>query len=155
MKIRFGRLNDKEEYLKTQKEAFPTINSNRDSEFFRLKVKNKEVFIIIEKEEYIGHICFGVHLYEPPFAKSVFVQEMTIKKKIRGKGYGRALMEKLVDFCKKRKILVIYLGTEDYRSNKAIKFYKINGFKKAGYLNNISLDSEYNHGQIFMARLVK
>jgi len=155
MRIRFGKATDKKEYLFTQKEAFPTIDLKRDSNFFDEKVKNKEIFVIEEKGKYVGHSCFKKYLYEAPFAVSVFGQELAIKKNFRGKGYGSALREKLVKYCKKKKIPIIYIGTGDYKDNKAIKFNKKHGFKKVGFLKDIDPNSEYEHGQIFMALLVK
>ena len=155
MKIRFGKSTDKKEYLKTQKEAFSTIDSKRDSKFFDLKVKNKEIFVVEEKGEYVGHSCFKKCLIEPPFAVSVLGQELAIKKKFRSKGYGSALREKLVDFCSKRKIPVIYTSTGDFKGNKAIKFNEKHGFKRVGFLKEINPKSEYKHGQLFYALVVK
>ena len=155
MKIRYGQQKDKKNYLKVQKEAFSTINSKRDGKFFNLKVKNKEIFVVEEKGEYVGHSCFKKHLLEPPFAKSVFGQELAIKEKFRRKGYGSALRERLVDYCKKNKISIIYISTGHFRGNRAIRFNKKHGFKTVGCLKEINPDSEYKHGQIFMALDVK
>ena len=58
---------------------FSTINLRRDSKFFDLKVKNKEIFVVEERGEYVGHSCFKKCLIEPPFAVSVFGQELAIK----------------------------------------------------------------------------
>jgi len=155
MRIRFGKKTDKKEYLKVQKEAFSTINSKRDAKFFDLKVKNKEIFVVEEKGEYVGHSCFKKCLIEAPFAVSVLAQELAVKKKFRGRGYGIALRERLVTYCKKNKIPVIYTSTGDFKGNKAIRFNKKHGFKRVGFLKEIDPKSEYKHGQIFMALLVK
>ena len=155
MKIRFGKLSDKKEYLKTQKEAFPNLDVKRDTKFFLEKVKNKEIFVVEENKAYVGHSCFQKHLLGAPFAVSVFGQELAVKKKFRGKGYGSALRERLIMFCKKNKIPVIYNATGDYKGNKALKFHKKHGFKKVGMLKEIDPNSEYEYGQILMALLVK
>tara|TARA_Y100000310_G_scaffold278727_1_gene297393 strand:+ start:2021 stop:2479 length:459 start_codon:yes stop_codon:yes gene_type:complete len=149
MKIRYGKKSDKKEYLRTQKQAFPTINSKRDAKFFDIKVKNKEIFVVEEKGEYVGHSCFKKHLIEAPFATSVFGQELAIKEEFRRQGYGSALRKKLIQYCKKNKIPTIYISTGDFKGNKAIKFNKKHGFKIVGKLKG--LNSEYKHGQIFMA----
>ncbi|MBT4174185.1 GNAT family N-acetyltransferase [archaeon] len=151
MKIRYGKKTDKKEYLKTQKEAFPNLDVKRDTKFFLEKVKNKEIFIVEEKGEYVGHSCFQKYLYDPPFAVSVFGQEMAVKKKFRGNGYGSALRKRLIQYCKKNKIPVIYNATGDYKGNKAIKFHKKHGFKVVGKLKEVDPNSEYKYGQIFMA----
>ena len=153
--IRIGKLNDKKEYLKLQKEAFPKIDSKRDSKFFEEKIKKKEIFVLEEKNEYAGHICFGKSLYNPPFAGSVFIEEFAVKRKFRGRGFGKKLIEKLVGFCKKNKILAIHLGTNDMKNNKAIKYYEKQGFKKVGWLKDIEPNSEYDRPQLFYAVMVK
>jgi ribosomal protein S18 acetylase RimI-like enzyme len=155
MRIRNGKPTDKKEYLKTQKEAFPTIDTKRDSKFFNEKIKKKEIFVLEEKGEYAGHICFGKHLLNPPFAGSIFIEELAVKQKFRGKGFGTALMEKLVEFCKSKKIPAIHLGTGDETGNKAIKYYEKQGFKKVGWLEDIDPNSEYDHPQFFYAIMVK
>jgi len=155
MRIRNGNPTDKREYLKTQKEAFPTIDTKRDSKFFDEKIKNKEIFVLEEKGECAGHICFGKHLLNPPFAGSIFIEELAVKQKFRGKGFGTALMEKLIEFCKSKKIPAIHLGTGDETGNKAIKYYEKQGFKKVGWLEDIDPNSEYDHPQFFYAIMVK
>lgn len=153
--IRMGKPTDKKDYLKTQKEAFPTIDANRDSKFFDEKIKNKEIFVLEENGEYAGHICFGKHLFNPPFAGSVFIEEFAVKKKFRGMGFGTRLMEKLVDYCNKNKILAIHLGTGDTANNGAIKYYEKQGFKKVGWLEDIEPNPEYDHPQFFYAIMVR
>jgi len=154
MEIRYGKSTDKKEYSITQKEAFPTINSKRDFKFFDEKIKKKEIFVLEEKREYIGHICFGKHILNPPFAGSIFIEDLAIKQRFRGKGFGTALIEKLVEFCKTKKILTIHLGTGDMKNNKAIKYYEKQGFKKVGWLEDINPHSEYDHPQFFYAVMV-
>lgn len=155
MKIRKGKSTDKRDYLKTQKEAFPTVNIKRDSKFFDEKIKKKEIFVLKEKNEYAGHICFGKYLVNPPFAGSVFIEELAVKQKFRGKGFGIALIENLVKFCKNKEILVIYLGTSDKKDKKVIKFYEKQGFKKVGWLKDIVPNPEYNYPQLFYAINIK
>ena len=150
-----GKKTDKKEYLQTQKQAFPSINSKRDAKFFEEKIKKKEIFVITEKDHYAGHLCFGKHVLNPPFAGSVFIEELAIKKEFRGKGCGTALIEELVRFCKKKKIQVIILGTGDVKGNKTKKYYERQGFKKVGWMKDIIPNPEYDHPQIFYAVMVK
>lgn len=155
MKIRFGRLGDKNNYIDTQKKAFPSIDSKRDSKFFCEKIKRKEIFIMEYEKKYIGHVCFGKYIFNPPFPGSVFIEELAVRKKFRGKGYGTLLIERLVEFCKDKKISSIHLATEDKRGNKAIKYYEKLGFKKVGWLEDIDDNSEYDYPQSFYAIMVK
>ncbi|MBU2615662.1 MAG: GNAT family N-acetyltransferase [Nanoarchaeota archaeon] len=154
MEIRLGQTKDKEEYLTTQKEAFPIMDPNRDAKFFDEKIKNKEIFILEESDEYLGHICFGKHILNPPFAGSVFIEEFAVKEKFRSQGFGTALIKELVNFCKKNKISSIHLGTGE-EPNRAIKYYEKMGFKKVGWLKDIDPNSEYSRPQLFYAIMVK
>ena len=155
MIIRNGKKTDKRVYLKIQKEAFPNSDTIRGSKFFDEKIKKKEVFIVEEKSEYVGHICFGKHIFNPPFAGSVFIEEFAVKKKFRGNGLGTKLLKHLVEFCKTKKISTIHLGTEDANNNKIIKYYEKQGFKKVGWLKDIAPNTEYTHPQLFYAIMVK
>jgi ribosomal protein S18 acetylase RimI-like enzyme len=154
MKIRDGNNKDKLNYLRVQKEAFPQINRKRDSLFFDEKVRKKEIFIL-ENKEYVGHICFSKYKLNPPFINSAFIEELAINLKFRGKGYGKLLIKKLIEYCKENNIVSIHLGTEDKENCKLIKFYEKLGFKKVGKLEDIDPNSEYDHGQVFYAMLVK
>lgn len=145
----------KKEFLKTQKEAFPNLNFKNQSKYFDLKLKNKEILTIDEKRQYAGHLCFGHHLMNPPFAKSVFIEELAIKKEFQGKGFGKLLVKQLEKYCKSKKIPMIYTATGDYKNNKSIKFYKKLGFKKIGKLKDINPKSEYKYGQIFFGKMIK
>ncbi len=121
-----------------------------------MKIKNKEIFVIYDKnKQYAGHLCFGKHLLNPPFAKGVFVEEMAIKNAHQGQGLGSLLMKHLFDYCKKNRIKMVYVSTGDYGDNKAIKFYERLGFKRIGSLKDIDPDSEYEHGQIFFGKVVR
>ena len=154
MKIRKVKKTDKTNYVNLQKDSFPNINLRRESEFFDIKLKNKEIIIIEENGKYLGHIAFSQNKVEPPFGNSVFIQELAINKLSRGKGLGTKLVLALIKYCKKLEVPVIYLGTGDYKENKTHNFYKRLGFKKIGKLDEISPDSEYDYGQIFYGKVI-
>ncbi len=155
MKVRFGNKEDKKEFLRTQKEAFPNLDVKQQTKYFDEKIKNKEIFIAEENKEYLGHHCFGKHLLNPPFVGGVFGEELAVRKKFRGVGIGTKLVDELIKYCKKNKIKMFYLGTGDFKGNKAISYYKKLGFEKVGYINDINPDSKYDYGQIIMAKVVK
>ncbi len=154
MKIRPAKKSDINAFVKTQAEAFPHLNSQKQKRYFLLKLKNKEIIVIEDKGNYVGHLCYKINTLEPPFQNSLFLEELAVKKDLRSKGYGTKLMKYIVDFAKKKKIKIIYLGTGDYKKNKAIKYYERQGFKKVGYLDEIDRTSEYDYGDLFMAVLV-
>jgi GNAT superfamily N-acetyltransferase len=146
---------DRKNFLAIQKRAFPNLNSKKQSMYFDLKVKNKEVFSVFEKDEYIGHICFGKYLLNPPFSPGIFIEELAVKESFRGRGIGTFLIKHLIDYCKKKNIPVLYLGTGDYSNNKNISYYKKLGFKVVGKLKEINPKSEYKYGQVFMGLVVR
>jgi len=155
MKIRLGKSIDKIEFLKVQKEAFPNLDSKKQTRYFVNKLRNKEILVAVNGKNYLGHICFGKHILNPPFVGGVFGEELAVKKEYNGKGIGTALLKNLISYCKKNKYSVLYLGTGDYKKNKAINYYKKLGFKEIGKLKEINPKSEYKYGQIFFGKIIK
>lgn len=155
MKIRRATIKDKREFLATQKEAFPNLNPKKQAKYFSLKLKNKELFCLFERKNYVGHLSFGKHLINPPFAKSIFMEELAIKNKFKGEGFGTSLIKFLINYCRKNKINILYTSTGDYPNNKSLLFYEKLGFEKIGSLKEIDPKSEYKHGQIFLGKLIK
>lgn len=85
----------------------------------------------------------------------MFIEEFAVKKDFRRKGFGTALLHKLFNFCKKKNISSVHLGTNDSEDNLAINYYEKLGFKKVGFLEDIDPNSTYEHSQVFYAMLVK
>ena len=150
MRIRSANHKDKADYLRTQKEAFPTIDSERDARFFDEKVARREAFVV-EEDGYAGHLCFGTHTLNPPFIGSVFIEELAIRTEYRGRGFGTALIERLVAHCTEHGIRAIHLGT----SADQAPYYERLGFTRVGWLDDIDPESEYDHGQAFYALMVE
>jgi ribosomal protein S18 acetylase RimI-like enzyme len=153
MFIRNATPNDKRDYLETQKAAFPTIDSARDARFFDEKVEKNEI-LIVEDAGYAGHLCFGLHELNPPFIHSVFVEELAVREPYRGRGFGTALLDRLVAYCKERGIRSIHLATSVGNDRRA-SYYERLGFEKVGWLEDIDPESEYDHGQVIYAMMVK
>jgi len=155
MKIRRAKKSDKKEFLKVQKEAFPNLDSRKQAKYFIGKLENKEIFVAIGKKDYLGHICFGEYNLNPPFTGGIFVEEFAVAKKSRGNSIGLVLLKFLIGYCKKNNFSVLYLGTGDYKGNKAIPYYKKLGFKKIGKLEEINPKSEYKYGMIFLGKIIR
>ncbi|NOQ56219.1 MAG: GNAT family N-acetyltransferase [Nanohaloarchaea archaeon] len=151
LKIRLGKQSDKKDYILTQKEAFPFFDSIRDKKVFDIKLQRNEIFIAESEGIYTGHLIFSDYRILPPFTGSVFIESIAVKKTFQGKGIGTALIEHLMTYCKKKKIPIIHLGTSDKEDNKAIAFYKRQGFRKVGFLEDINPESEYDCNQLFYA----
>ena len=155
MEIKIATKREKKRFVQLQKEAFPNLNEKKQSKYFDLKIKNKEMFVLFDNGNYAGHICFGEYLLAPPFSGGVFVEELAVDKKFRGKGFGKKLVLHLSNCCKKKKIMMVYASTGDYRKNKSMIFWKKIGFKKVGKMKEVDPNSEYKYGQIFLARIIK
>lgn len=150
MKVRFATIDDKKNFLLIQKEAFPNLNIKKQKEYFIEKVNKKELFVA-EKNIYLGHISFSEYKLTPPFIGGAFIEELAVRKAFRKRGIGTALIKKLIKYCKKRNIRILYLGTGDYSKNTIINYYKKVGFMEVGRLKDIDPNSEYKYGQIFLA----
>ncbi|MBT3582232.1 GNAT family N-acetyltransferase [Candidatus Woesearchaeota archaeon] len=149
IKIRNAKSADRKQYLIIQKEAFPTSDSRREGKFFDLKFKKGYILVAEKDGDYLGHLAFEDYSITPPFAKSIWLQEFAVKKNERSKGYGKKLLNAAAEYCKKKKIPVIYIPTSDYPNNRAIKLYKRLGFKLLGTLADVVPSKEYPYPQVF------
>jgi ribosomal protein S18 acetylase RimI-like enzyme len=155
MKLRKANKKDMKRFVELQKEAFPNLNSRKQEEYFIKKMKNNQLLILEDKNSYLGHLSFGLYKLNPPFNDGVFLEELAVKREFQGKGYGKMLLKEAEKYFKKDRIKMIYLGTADSKKNKAIPFYKKQGYKIVGKLKEINPLSEYKYGQIFMGKIIK
>jgi len=77
-----------------------------------------------------------VKLKEYISCKDEYFAELGIAKSFRGKGYGRMLMERLVNSCSEHKNLILRTGAVD--NDKVIHFYERNGWDKIPILEEVS-----------------
>ncbi len=155
MKIRKAKKEDLNEFVETQKEAFSNLDSEIQKQYFNLRLKDKQILILENDEEYVGHLSFGRYDLIPPFQNGIYLEEFALKKKFRGKGAGKLLMEEIEKYCVENNLKMIYLGTDDSEENKLINYYKKLGYQVVGKLDDINPISEYEHGEIFMAKVIK
>ncbi len=87
-----------------------------------------EVYIIKEADEVAGFCSVKIK------DKSGYIDLIGVKGKYQGKGYGGALLEKAIDYFKKKNITEIFVITEG-ENVPANAFYQKNGF----ILNKIEL----------------
>ena len=124
MKIRAYKKKDKEpikEFISSILMEIFNVNYTEGLEDLDDIDNNFDVFYIIEKnKEIIGTI--GVKNQ-----RDGRISRMYIRKSERGKGYGRRLMEKALDFCK-NKYNRLFLTT--YPQLNSYGFYKKMGFKE-------------------------
>jgi hypothetical protein len=59
MIIRKATKKDLNKFIKTQKEAFPNLNSKKQKDYFNKRIKNKQILILENNKNYLGHLSFG------------------------------------------------------------------------------------------------
>lgn len=84
-----------------------------------------KIYVLVEANQVIGAIIVGFALDEAE------ILQLWIKKELQGKGYGRILLQKIIEDLKKNHILDIFL---EVRSDNisAIKLYEKLGFSNVG-----------------------
>ncbi len=155
MKIRKAKKGDLKEFVMTQNEAFPNLNSESQKKYFNLRLKDEQILILEDNEQYVGHLSFGRYDSIPPFQNGIFLEEFALRKKFRGKGTGKLLMKEIEKYCNKNKLKIIYLGTENSKKNKLVNYYKKLGYQLVGKLEDINPISEYKYGEVIMAKIIK
>ncbi len=122
MRIRKASEKDKPEIIKLVKEVLKEIfgkaENLQDLENIR---KNFELFLVAEEK---GKIIGTLGIKNEGDAR---ISRMYVKKNKRGKGVGKKLMKKAIDFCK-NKFNRIFLTT--YKKMNSKDFYKKQGFKE-------------------------
>jgi diamine N-acetyltransferase len=63
--------------------------------------------------------------------QSLEIERLYVAKEFQGKGFGSVLMNKAIDVANMREKTYIWLGVWE-KNDKAIKFYKRNGFSEFG-----------------------
>jgi GNAT superfamily N-acetyltransferase len=93
---------------------------------FVLKGSERECLWIVEDEGMVrGSIAIVEHEGDVAQLRWFILDDQT-----RGKGYGRALLESAIEFCKEKNYERIILWTVS-QLDQAIKLYRLNGFELA------------------------
>ena len=120
-KADFERLNREwiEEYFQMEEEDFYTLQ-NPESHVIE---KNGEIFFALYNETVIGTAAMI------PFSESVFeLAKMSVMRDFQGRGVGKILLKKCIQFAQKRKANEIFLLTNDVLK-PALNLYLSCGFK--------------------------
>jgi ribosomal protein S18 acetylase RimI-like enzyme len=86
--------------------------------------KGGTLYVATDGKKVVGTI--GVYVNDDGLVK---IKRMYVYKTYRCKGIGQLLMDKIIDFCKRKQYPGVVLSTYP-QMKAAIKFYKKNGFKK-------------------------
>ncbi len=115
--------------MKTYLEQAFEINKLRDE----LSNSSSLFYFLYVDEELAGYLKLNEYeaqtdLNDP---QSIEIERIYVTKEFQGKGLGRILLNKAIDTANIRKKSYIWLGVRE-RNDKAISFYKKNGFYVIG-----------------------
>ncbi|RWZ58603.1 GNAT family N-acetyltransferase [Halobacillus fulvus] len=94
-----------------------------------LKTPNENISFILKDDA--GNIQGGITLNM--FWHHMHIDFLWVNERLRGEGYGRALLEKAEEFAQERGCRFIYLDTFSFQ---APEFYKSNGYEVFGVLED-------------------
>ncbi len=127
-RVRFGDLF---EILKIERELFPKPWSFYSFLFELRNLANYFVVLEIEKK-IIGYMVAG------EYEESYHLKNIAIKREYQGKGYGKLLLNNLIEKAKRENKKFIFLEVR-VSNERAIKLYEKLGFKRErilkGYYN--------------------
>ncbi len=142
MEVRFANPRDKKQVLKLLAELSDEVNRGKPSAKKEestqkiggpifdeiMKRKNTMIFVAVDNNKMLGLATF----YLLPVIRHGWhrghIEDFIVSKKIRGKGIGSEIMEKIKEYCRKNKIKVIKLSSR-IENKKAHKFYSKHGGK--------------------------
>jgi len=106
--------------------------------FKQFKKTGSTICIVASKEgKIIGYSSSVIFRQKEAYRNSI-ESSVYIKKEHIGKGYGKLLMSKLIDFLKKTKVKRIY-ALITYPNKSSVILHKSLGFKRVGKLNDVGL----------------
>lgn len=89
----------------------------------------------------------GMALFYPRFStwkgKSIHLEDLIVNQSMRGKGIGRALLDKVVDFAKEQHLLRVEWVVLDWNT-PAVEFYKKYGASVMQEWNTVHLELNYH-----------
>jgi diamine N-acetyltransferase len=120
----FTEHNTKEDLDKYLEESFSnetltTELTNPHSSFYFAEIENNVVGYL--------KINFGASQTELKDNEALEIERIYVLQAFHGKKLGQALYEKAISIAKEKKVYYLWLGVWE-KNNKAIQFYKKNGF---------------------------
>ena len=104
------------------KEYIEELINDKNNNLIILEKENKVIGFLYAYEEAKGHLPFHQK------RKYIVLDNIVIDEKYRNKGYGKILLDYIIEYAKKEKYNDIILNVYNFNEN-AIKFYEKNGFK--------------------------
>ncbi len=140
MIIRKATLKDIDAFIEIYAKAYEelkdykyTSKSDIKHYFKWLYKRDKEGFLAAEIDgRVVGFAAGDSNWVNSEGERVLEIHEIFVIPEMRGKGIGTKLMERLLDYGKKKglKLAELWVGEKNY---KAIEFYKALGFKEAGF----------------------
>ena len=116
----------------------------KDRFYKELLSKDRVTFIYTKDEEYIAEIFIVFNKNDEDYSipdKRLYISRIIVKKEFRGKGYGKKLMNYVIEFAKREKYNELSLGV-NLDNYIALKLYVNLGFTKIQYIGEDS-DGKY------------
>lgn len=132
-------------HVKGRPDIYKITNQTLDHSYFEQLVESDEgVIYIIEKGNEI--IAFTIlRINETPDRttavkkKYLFMEDLGVKEEYRGKGLGKLLYQKAIEFARENETTSLELGVWEF-NEEAIKFYKSMGMKNQARKMEIQID---------------
>ena len=130
------------EYEKAPAEVEVTISEMENWGFGSNKLFD---FFVAEENGVIVGLALYYYKYSTWKGKCLFLEDIIVTEKLRGKGIGKILFDKIVEVAKKEKVRRLEWQVLDW-NEPAIKFYK---------KYNATLDPEWLNGKLTNHQLEK
>jgi len=116
----------------------------KDRFYNELLNKTRKTFVYVKDEEYIGEISIVFNKEDEDYSipgVRLYVSRIIVKKDCRGKGYGKKLMNYIMEYAKSEGYKELSLGV-NLDNYIALKLYVALGFNKIQYIGEDS-DGKY------------
>lgn len=116
----------------------------KDRFYKELLNKNRITFVYTKDEEYIGEVSIVFNKNDEDYTIPgirLYISRIIVKKEFRGKGYGKKLMNHIIEYAKRKEYKELSLGV-NLDNYIALKLYVELGFNKIQYIGEDS-DGKY------------
>lgn len=116
----------------------------KDRFYNELLNKNRKTFVYTKDGEYIAEISIVFNKDDEDYTipgKRIYISRVIVKKEFRGKGYGKKLMNYVIEYVKREEYKEISLGV-NLDNYIALNLYVKLGFTKIQYIGEDS-DGKY------------
>lgn len=116
----------------------------KDRFYKELLNKNRMTFVYTKDEKYIGEVSIVFNKNDEDYTIPgirLYISRIIVKKEFRGRGYGKKLMNHIIEYAKREKYKELSLGV-NLDNYIALRLYVELGFNKIQYIGEDS-DGKY------------